>query len=964
MNIKGYFKKSLSRKYASLLGVSIGFFLVGTAILWLSLHYFKESYSNQIELLERKEDLAQQISNSFNSAFSDARGYFAYGNEILKENAIAQEDKVQSLQQNFEKLASNEEDKQFLKRADQFREYYFKVLPKAISDYEAGHLDEVAKTANSETTANIKGFQIYSQTYINDLGKKLEDGFKRLIELQTYAQISFTVFILIILLTLLRITRIMFTRVGQPLSQLALAANDMADGKEVPISQLDIIREDEIGYLSIAFQKMVMTVQEKEQHLISQNEALINQQNELQSQQKELEETLIILKSNELKLQHRNELIDKISNSLIKQEVIDSIVINMCKIIEADCGMMVLTNDGCTASFGVSVQGQKQFKENILSGLSERFLTEHQPFMVKRKLEKRESGYHNLITYSYDLYLPVFSSNEDLVAILVFSRFGEEFRASYMSEYVALTKNIAISLEKIKIYEKSEEDRRLNQDILNTIQEGILLIDGDGNIVQVNEQFKDIFHLNQHSKTIVGLKWKEWTSLLTEEVEEKEAFFDFLQNAINTTRNKSLVQNSFIYKKSNSNKVFKVYFEGLYHGSDKVGTVLVHRDITKEFEVDQMKSEFVSTVSHELRTPLASILGFTELMLNRELKADRQQKYLTTIYNETKRLTALINDFLDVQKMEAGKQTYEKKFIELMPILENVVNTQKVNTKKHQFQLQCQGNGGLILGDRDKIEQVFTNLISNAVKYSPNGGEINIKLYQNEDRILVDIKDEGLGIPKESINMLFTKFFRIDNSDRRRIGGTGLGLAIVQEIIKAHNGEVTVRSEYGQGSTFICSFPLVPLQTETLSTGGQIEAGYQVMVVEDDATLGQLISQELKESGFQVSYFRKGEEALKALDSTIPDAIVLDILLEEDEIDGWKIMQEVKKQENLKNIPIFVSTALDEKQKGYSLGATDYLVKPYKPSQLSKAIMQTLLKMDKEGQVYIPEEDDPANNIY
>lgn len=730
MKIKDYYQNTLSKKYASLMVTTIIFFLVGAISLWFSLHYFKEGYSNQIDLLERKKDLAQEINNSFNNAFSDARGYFAYGNVTLKEHALDTDEHVSSLFVKFKEIISTSEDERFIKEAEQFQDYYFgNALPSAISFYEDGHPEEVAKLANSTTTANITNFQRNSANYISDVGKKLEASFERLIKHQTYVQVGFIVFILIILLTLLRITRI-----------------------------------------------------------------LLNQQDELKAK---------------------------------------------------------------------SIQ------------------------------------------------------NEEL-------------------------------------YKKSEAERSLNQDILNTIQEGILLINNEGVIVQVNKQLIDMFQWSNKIGTIIGLDLNDWTSVMAAEVEEPESFQSFLRKATENKESDSI----FIYKKLNPNQVIKVYCTGLYHVDDKVGTILVHRDITKEFEVDMMKSEFVSTVSHELRTPLASILGFTELILNRELKPDRQQKYLTTIYNEAKRLTALINDFLDIQRMEAGKQSYEKKFINLKLILDKVVESQRIHTDHHQISIIDESNQAHILGDRDKIEQVFTNLINNSIKYSPNGGNIEIKLYHQEDRVFVDIKDQGLGIPEGSMQKLFSRFYRIDNSDRRRIGGTGLGLAIVQEIMKAHNGEVFVQSQYGSGSTFTCSFPHMPGQLEELIPVTESKAlGFKVMVVEDDQSLGQLITDELKEDDFQVSYFKRGKDALAVINDELPDAIVLDILLEEDELDGWSIMEEIKKQEILKNIPIFISSALDEKEKGFSLGATDYLIKPYKPSQLSKAIMQTLLKTGKVGQVYIPQDE-------
>ena len=159
--------------------------------------------------------------------------------------------------------------------------------------------------------------------------------------------------------------------------------------------------------------------------------------------------------------------------------------------------------------------------------------------------------------------------------------------------------------------------------------------------------------------------------------------------------------------------------------------------------------------------------------------------------------------------MESGKQTYEKKFIDITSILQNVIELQEVNTSIHKINLSIELEETIILGDRNKIEQVFTNLLSNAIKYSPNGGNIFIRVYGSNDMISIDFKDEGLGIPEDALPNLFQQFYRVDNSDRRRIGGTGLGLAIVQEIVKAHGGTISVSSEYGKGSIFTTQFPQV-----------------------------------------------------------------------------------------------------------------------------------------------------------
>lgn len=542
--------------------------------------------------------------------------------------------------------------------------------------------------------------------------------------------------------------------------------------------------------------------------------------------------------------------------------------------------------------------------------------------------------------------LEVATGNE--AAIMVHSKRNDEIGA--------LSSAFQKMIEKV-----SEKEQHLilqlnrTQNTLNTLHEGVQLIDSQGRTIQTNNQLGNLFQSDDHC--FVGMHWEEWTNKMKEFVQEQD-FTDCLKKIIHQCSINKDIENSFIYTMKESKQVIKVYSEGLFHGNEWMGTVLVHRDMTKEFEVDQVKSEFVSTVSHELRTPLASILGFTELMLNRELKKDRQEKYLTTILNEANRLTGLINDFLDVQRMESGKQVYEKKYFDVIPLLKKVIEVQQVNTKKHHIVLESQVSNPVMLGDREKIEQVYTNLINNAIKYSPDGGEIVVQVLQEQKRIIIKVIDHGLGIPEESIGKLFTKFYRVDNSDRKKIGGTGLGLAIVQEIVKAHEGSVTVQTKYGKGTVFTTAFPLVAEQSISMeyhNTNGEA-SGYQILVVEDDQSLAELMGQELRDSGFHVSFSKNGRDTLEYLTSHIPDAIVLDILLEEGGMDGWGIMEKLKQNETLKNIPIIVSTALDEKEKGFALGAMDFLIKPYKPSQLSKAIMQTLLKIGKVGQILIPED--------
>ncbi|MGA9225308.1 MAG: ATP-binding protein [Mesobacillus sp.] len=808
-------KNSIVRRFIYLMSVFITAFLILAAILLYCFYDLNQTYTSKNRELEKKERLVQEISEDFNQAFMDVRGYIAYGNKDLKKAALDKEPEIREHTRHFEEMASDYQDQEFLNHIEIFTDYYFvSTLPDALEDFESGNYEAVVEAANSGATYRVTSIKKEINGYIKEIDTQIDKNFQELSKMQAYVQIGFVSFILLFLIVLLRITRIMFSEIAKPLASFASTANEIASGRDAVI-EVDSERNDELGILSVAFNRMVASIQENEQNLMAQNEELMAQQDELHAQQLELQEALEIVKGNELRLNSRNELVNKIANSLDKQEVLESVVMNMCPIIGAEKGIIAFIDDDSYASYGIATDGVKQFRSNLLfSGIVERLQMDRKPFIMKRDSRQDEKGFHTNMLYAHDLYLPIFLSGKKLIAVMAFSRSDAPFELRKMEEYEALAKNIGIALDKISLYQKSEEARRLNQDILDTIQEGVQLVNTDGAILQVNKQFCEMFGCPDRLQKMDGCSWEEWTELLSRHIAESEDFIDFLRKEVSSLDRFSSADRHYIYK-SNSGQVYKVYCEGLFHGNAKLGTIFVHRNITKEFEVDRIKSEFVSTVSHELRTPLASILGFTELILTRELKSDRQKKYLTTIYNEAGRLTALINDFLDIQRMEAGKQCYESKEIELLPIIQKVIDLQKVQSDKHELILDFAAGSDRIIGDREKMEQALTNLVHNAIKYSPDGGEVKIALYEKEGQVNMEIKDEGLGIPPEAMHKLFEKFYRVDNSDRRSIGGTGLGLAIVKEIIHFHNGDIKVDSEYGKGSTFTVS---LPVQAASLSS--------------------------------------------------------------------------------------------------------------------------------------------------
>lgn len=909
------------------------------------------------ELVEKRE-VVNDMQYHFNKALFDARGYIAFNNIELKESTLREKDSTKELIDKFNQIKKTDKDEEFSTILTNFYKYYYEdTLPQVFLDFENGDIERVYDTASNGGTVEVNRFQEELDTYLESITQSLNEEVSSLTNKITLLQLLFLVYMLLILSVVFVIGRMMVKRIGKPLADLAFAAEEIAIGNDAEI-KIDKSREDELSILSIAFQRMYHSIQEKEQDLLAQNEELFAQQDELHAQQYELEKIIETVQSNEETLKRRNQLINGLSSSLDKQEVLNSIIINICKVLKADRGIISMIDEDSYSVYAVSQSGAKQFIDHLYNGMYQRLEQDRMPFIVKREQMPAEKGYHLETGYVYDLYLPIFSATNHIVAVMLLSRFSDRFIDFDMDEFSSLAKQIGISLEKIRLYEQTEQDRLVNQDILNNVQEGIQLVSENGEIIQVNTKFCELMGDDAQSHFYVGQSWSDWSSRVNVLTEEADDIISFIQDAM-----KNIKEHHYTFKLKD-HKVIKIYAEALFRGQEKFGTVFVYRDITKDYEVDKMKSEFVSTVSHELRTPLASILGFTELMIHRNLKPEKQKKYLTTIYGEAKRLTALINDFLDVQRMEAGKQTYEKKYLELLPLIERVVENQHIDSSVHSININVSVQNSFVLGDKSKLEQAFTNIISNAIKYSPEGGKIVITLWKQENELHVSVADEGLGIPDSSLDKLFTKFYRVDNSDRRKIGGTGLGLSIVQEIMNAHDGQIKVESDYGKGSTFTLVFPIIYLEVSPFSMEVEQDMEnksekekYKIMVVEDDHSLAELIVHELKDNGFLVDYYRNGKEAIKGIKQSIPDAIVLDIMFEDDSMDGWKWMKTIKLSEDYRKIPIVISSALDEKEKGIALGAMDYLIKPYPPSQLSKTIMQTLLKLGKVGQVLIPEKE-------
>lgn len=262
------------------------------------------------------------------------------------------------------------------------------------------------------------------------------------------------------------------------------------------------------------------------------------------------------------------------------------------------------------------------------------------------------------------------------------------------------------------------------------------------------------------------------------------------------------------FHQDGSCRTLEVVGSNLLHDPAVAGVVLNVRDITERQAAARLKDDLLSVVSHELRTPLTSLRGFTELLLTRTLPVDKQQRFLTIIHSETVRLSDLINDFLDLQRMQGGHQVYKFAPTELAAVLRDMVTLFTPESGSHVLRLEVPEALPAVHADAERLRQVLANLLSNALKFSPHGGEVTVGACAHATDVLVWVTDQGLGIPPDAIPKLFSKFYRVEHHETRQIGGTGLGLALVKEIVEAHRGAVWVESVLGQGSTFFFTVPV------------------------------------------------------------------------------------------------------------------------------------------------------------
>ncbi|MCW8806175.1 MAG: ATP-binding protein, partial [Ignavibacteriaceae bacterium] len=428
------------------------------------------------------------------------------------------------------------------------------------------------------------------------------------------------------------------------------------------------------------------------------------------------------------------------------------------------------------------------------------------------------------------------------------------------------------------------------------------------------------------------------------------------------------------------------------HNELKIQAKELEKQRQRAFDLTDAKSKFLANMSHELRTPMNSILGLTELMLEKVDLEPRNKERLEVVLNSGKRLMTLINDILDLSKIEAGKVDVQYEDVILEEIISEVSTaiSMLANEKNISYEVERKIDPHTVIStDRGKVVQVLINLLGNAVKYTDEG-RVVLKISVANETLKFEVVDTGIGISQEEIDVIFEEFRQSNSSKSQRRGGTGLGLTISNKLAEIMGGNLDVKSEINQGSTFIFSVPfnqvkvfkkddkqegvdIIPVskddnrpllitdQPSELISSVKFEtvdnepvviqpvnevSELEIMIVDDDPNTLFTLAEIVQEANCNPIIVHNGKECLELLETKIPDLILLDIIMPE--MDGFKTIQQIKKNNKWSNIPVIAVTAkaMDEDHKIIlKHGFTDYIPKPVNPTFVEQKIQQLITQL-------------------
>lgn len=494
-----------------------------------------------------------------------------------------------------------------------------------------------------------------------------------------------------------------------------------------------------------------------------------------------------------------------------------------------------------------------------------------------------------------------------------------------------------------------------NQAILEGIADGVMVADAEGQVILFNAAAEQILSVTREQAIgrhldemlgLYGLKGQDWLQQVRQWQKTPESYASgrFLAERLNLEQRVVSVHLSPV--------VSQAY--------EFLGIVSVFRDVTAEVEADRAKSDFVSTVSHELRTPMTAVKGYVDLLLMGTTGPlnEMQTHFLNVVKANSDRLASLVNDLLDISRIETGKIVLDLQPVDMKDLVEQVVLTMTPKAEEKGLHIDYVLPPVLprAYGDPARLTQILTNLVGNAYKYTPPGGEVSIHAYVVNGMFHVAVADTGIGVSSEDQRKIFERFYRVDDPLVQDVAGTGLGLAITLSLIHELGGNILVESELGEGSIFTFTIPLA--EDEATEAVGRPPEGFAlvspptVLVVEGDQEIADLLRITLEKEGCRVLLAKSGEEALHTAREQHPDLISLDIRLPD--LDGFDVLRLLKRGSQTADIPVMLLSVLPDLERGLQMGAEACLPKPLDMEHLLEVVDRIL---SGKGTVLVVEAD-------
>lgn len=469
---------------------------------------------------------------------------------------------------------------------------------------------------------------------------------------------------------------------------------------------------------------------------------------------------------------------------------------------------------GIPPAFGVDEVHLNSFKVRATHGISGKVFRDGEPIIyqdIESVVEAREEPF-GLMHVTNGVCVPLVIEKRDdenrvieknTIGVLhAFNKkHGEEFNEEDVRLLERMARNVGSIIANLQMYREIVEEKEELAQTFESLTAGLMLVSTDRRLLQINATARAIFQAPDDS---LGKN--------VEDIVKDTAFLAAIEKALEGAEPGKVETHLTI---GGTERIYESQFAAVLGQDGKgIGVVAILADVTEIRNIDRMKSSFVAMASHELRTPLTAIKGFSSTLLEgldeQIYGIEDQREFLGIVVGECDRLRRLIDDLLNTSRIEAGeslKPNYTH--VDIKTLLDKVQKVQQQATTKHTIKLDVQSElPALIVGDEDKMDQILTNLLNNAIKYSPNGGDVVIHAKIDGDSLVIGVKDQGLGIPKDHLMKVFERFHRVNNEDNRKIYGTGLGLFLVKHLVEqVHFGKIWVESELGKGSDFIFRIP-------------------------------------------------------------------------------------------------------------------------------------------------------------